>query len=105
MMTHLKIKQTHEFYASHRTGTLTDVTIDEVSALLGFTPERFSEDDGDGKVTCQWQFEVNGTPCSIWDYKGSLTFKQLSVWMPSDIATRLFGNYIDAICYVGEGQY
>jgi len=107
----MKIKQSHEFYSSHRTGTLSNISIDEVNKALGFPPATFAKDDGDGKVTVQWQFKATvpstipmagprDMPCAIWDYKGSLLFKQLSVWMPPEVGTRLFGTN-----YTSETQY
>jgi hypothetical protein len=107
----MKIKQTWDFYPSHRTGTLSNISIDEVNKALGFPPATFAKDDGDGKVTVQWQFEATvpsdipmagarEMPCSIWDYKGSLVIKQLSVWMPPEVGKNLFGEK-----YSNEGQY
>jgi len=107
----MKIKQTHDFYPSHRTGTLSDISIEEVTNALGFPPATFAPDDGDGKVSVEWQFEATVAsdipmagartfPCSIWDYKGSLQIDQLSVWMPSEIGTRLFGSK-----YSSNSQY
>jgi hypothetical protein len=106
----MKIKQTREFYPSHRTGTLTNVSIDEVNKILGFSATE-SLDAGDGKVTVEWQFKATvpcdipmagprDIPCAIWDYKGSLSFNQLSVWMPPEVGTRLFGAN-----YTSETQY
>ena len=107
----MKIKQVFSFYPSHRTGTLNNISIDEVNKALGFPPATFGEDDSDGKVTVQWQFEATvpsdipmagarQIPCAIWDYKGSLVIKQLSVWMPPEVGTQLFGTN-----YRNEGQY
>ena len=107
----MKIKQTHDFYPSHRTGILSNISADEVTKILGFPPATFGDDLGDGKVTVQWQFEATvpsaipmagarEMPCSIWDYKNSLAFNQLSVWMPPEVGTRLFGTN-----YTNEGQY
>jgi hypothetical protein len=106
----MKIKQTHEFYPSHRTGTLTNVSIDEVNKILGFSATE-SLDAGDGKVTVEWRFKATvpcdipmagprDMPCAIWDYKGSLSFNQLSVWMPPEVGTHLFGAK-----YTNEGRY
>jgi len=96
----MKIKQTYDFYSSHRTGTLNNITIDEVTDALGFTA--FVSHSEDGKSTVEWQFEAgsDAIPCSIWDYKGSLEFNQLSVWMPSEVGIRLFGSK-----YSSEKQY
>ena len=107
----MKIKQTHDFYPSHRTGTISNITAAEVTQILGFPPATFAVGDGDGKVLFQWQFEATvpsaipmagarEMPCSIWDYKNSLAFNQLSVWMPPEVGTRLFGTN-----YTNEGQY
>jgi len=107
----MKIKQTREFYPSHRTGTLTNVSIDEVNKILGFSATKFAKKSEDSKVTVQWLFDATvpsaipmagprDMPCAIWDYKGSLSHKQLSVWMPSEVGTRLFGEK-----FKGEEQY
>ena len=107
----MKIKQTHEFYSSHRTGTLANVSIDEVNKILGFSATEVPKGAGDGKVTVEWRFKATvpcdipmagprDMPCAIWDYKGSLSFKQLSVWMPPEVGTRLFGAN-----YTNEGRY
>ena len=107
----MKIKQTYDFYSSHRTGTLNNITAADVTRVLGFPPATFGDDLGDGKVTVQWQFEATvpsfipmagarEMPCSIWDYKGSLDYNELSVWMPPEVGTRLFGTN-----YTSEGQY
>lgn len=107
----MKIKQTYGFYSSHRTGILSNISADEVTKILGFPPATFAVGEGDGKVTVQWQFEATvpsdipmagarEIPCAIWDYKGSLVVKQLSVWMPPEVGTQLFGTN-----YRNEGQY
>lgn len=107
----MKIKQTHDFYPSHRTGMISNITAAEVTQILGFPPATFAVGDGDGKVLFQWQFEATvpsaipmagarEMPCSIWDYKRSLDRNELSVWMPAEVGTRLFGTN-----YTNEGQY
>ena len=107
----MKLKQTHGFYQSHRTGTLSDISIEEVTNALGFPPTTFAPDDGDGKVSVRWQFEAilasdipmagsRKFPCAIWDYNGSLAIKVLSVWMPDHVGKNLFGEK-----YSNEGRY
>lgn len=107
----MKIKQKWDFYPAHHTGTLSNITAAEVTKILGFPPATFAKGDGDDKVMFQWQFEATvpssipmagarEMPCSIWDYKGSLDRKQLSVWMPAEVGTLLFGAN-----YTNEGQY
>jgi hypothetical protein len=107
----MKIKQTYGSYQLHRTGTLSNISIDEVTNALGFSPATFAPNYGDGKVMVQWQFEAilasdipmagsRKFPCAIWDYNGSLAIKELSVWMTDEVGKNLFGKK-----YSNEGKY
>ncbi len=60
----------HEFADGGREGRLT-ATLDNITKTLGFGPNRYSELEGDGKVTLEWIFELDGSRCAIWDYKGA----------------------------------
>lgn len=93
----MKITSTSEDISSHRTGSIVDLTVEQVTAIVGFRPD--TEPSGDGKVTVEWRFKVvndgldeEDIPCAIWDYKGSLNWNTLSVFMPPHIGKKLFGD-------------
>lgn len=76
---------------SHRTGTLTGFTPEEISNVLGFTPNVADDPD---KVVNSWGFNVDGHDCGIWDYKGSHMFNLFSTYGPDHVFKELFGkNY------------
>lgn len=72
-----------------RTGTLEDVTVDEINQILGFEPN--CEDDP-AKVKHSWGFKVDGKHCGIWDYKGSEQFNSFSTYGPAIVFIKLFGG-------------
>ena len=53
-----------------------DITPAQIKAKLGFEP---NAKDDPYKVTMSWGFEIDGTQCGIWDYKG----RRWSVYDPS----------------------
>jgi hypothetical protein len=73
---------------SHRTGTLKNVTVADISRVLGF--EANIEDDP-YKVVNSWGFTVDGERCAIWDYKGSHTYNSFSTFGPRAVFEQLFG--------------
>ena len=89
----MDIKPSAEILGQGKTGNLPhDLAEEVITARLGFAPNTFSPDAGpsfDGKVTIQWDFTVDGVPCSIWDYRGV----RWSTWGPSHILARLFNSY------------
>lgn len=63
---------------------LTDsLTQKQISSRLGFLPN--CQDDT-SKVRYSWGFTVNGSPCGIWDYKGS----RWSVYDPDRVLHLVF---------------
>jgi hypothetical protein len=75
----------------HKTGTLVDITVDEINVILGFTP---NVKDDTFKVKHSWGFKVEGKECGIWDYKGSEEYRQFSTYGSDAVFKELFGfNY------------
>lgn len=91
---------------SHRTGTLRNVTAEEISEVFGFSP---NVDDDPYKVENSWAAEVNDFPgcftddifpVAVWDYKGSHHVGEYSCFGDHDVMIALFGrkyvgNYAD----------
>lgn len=69
---------------SHRMfGLNPKITKAQINKVLGLTPQ-----GGDsGKSTADWNFEVNGVHCAIWDYNGS----RWSCYGPKETFEKLFG--------------
>ena len=74
---------------SWKTGALVETTRADVERLLGFPP---NVRDDVGKVTCSWAFTVDGEPCAVWDWKGSLKVRQLSTWGPESALRKVFAE-------------
>lgn len=72
----------------HRTGTLSNITVGEITEILGFSPNC---DDDPAKVVNSWGFEVDGRACGIWDYKGSHRIGEFSTFGPHEVFSNLFG--------------
>lgn len=72
---------------SWRTGTLKDVTAEDISERLGFKPNL----EGDPhKVKDEWGFTADGVMCGIWDYKGSWLDREYSTFGPDEVFRKLF---------------
>ena len=82
----MKIEPT-QLSGSHRTGTLTKYTKEQIESILGFAPN--VEDDPD-KVVNSWAFTIDGYKCAIWDYKGSHHYDIWSVYDPHNVLEQLF---------------
>jgi hypothetical protein len=74
----------------HKTGELNDITVEEISATLGFEP---NVDDDPCKVVNSWGFTVDGHDCGIWDYKGSHKIGMFSTFGPDYVFRALFSPY------------
>ena len=79
-----------------KTGTLKGITIQEITKILGMTPN--VEDDLE-KVVNSWSFNAfpdDDKPgwyrCAIWDYKGSHHSGYFSTYGESDVFKFLFGD-------------
>ena len=84
----MDIKPRFDFFPTYKSGSLPDwLPHESISAQLGFEPE--TDPDDDGKVTMQWDFTVDGFPCSIWDYKGV----RWSTFGPEKAFRALFNSY------------
>lgn len=70
-----------------RTGTLSDVTVQDINKVLGFTP---NVQDDPCKVEFSWGFTADGIRCGIWDYKGSAAFRSFSTFGPRKVFESLF---------------
>lgn len=79
-----------EMQSSSRTGTLTGITVSEINEILGFEP---NADDDPDKVEHSWAFQVDGTYCGIWDYKGSHRWNQFSTFGPDVMLRKVFGKW------------
>lgn len=77
-----------DVHGLHRTGTLRDVDVEEISTVLGFPPN--GGPSLDGKVKHEWMFQADGEPCGVWDYKGR--FREYSTYGGQEVMTRLFGS-------------
>lgn len=78
---------------SHRTGGLSGITAQEITALLGFEPN--VEDDPD-KVVHSWAALVDGDEIAIWDYYGSHKFDQFSTYGSGVALAAVFGDRYSA---------
>jgi hypothetical protein len=98
----MKITPSNEL-GSHRTGTLTNTTVEEINEILGFKTN--VEDDPD-KVENSWSFQVKWTTKeakelntgnlrsngAIWDYYGSHKHGQFSTYGDAVVFQKLFGD-------------
>ena len=75
---------------THRTGTLSDITVAEINDKLGFTP---NIKDDPYKVVNSWQFRVGKHVCAIWDYKGSHEYGSFSTYGEADTLRKIFGKH------------
>lgn len=75
---------------SHRTGTLTGITKDQIIEVLGFEP---NVHDDPYKVVNSWGFRVNNKTFGIWDYKGSHKLNTWSCYGDREVFKKLFGSY------------
>lgn len=74
---------------SHRSGTLWGLTYKDIYDKLGFPPNVM---DDEAKVAYSWGFNLDGSPCAVWDWKGSHTRKVWSAFGPHDKMKALFGD-------------
>lgn len=72
-----------------RTGTLSNMSVEKINAVLGFKPNAAHDPD---KSTVTWNFKVLGLELSIWDYKGSAKHGVFSAYGSPMIFTELFGE-------------
>jgi hypothetical protein len=89
----MKITKAKEFISSFRTGVITGMSKNVIDSVLSIKGKKVKS--GDGKVTIEWQFHVDGVPCAIWDYKGSAKYAQYSAYMPAYIGRALFAAAYD----------
>lgn len=73
--------------SSHKQGTLENVTVEQITKVLGFAP---NADDDPAKVKNSWAFKLNGEDAAIWDWKGSEKQNRYSYFNPKVAA--LFGQ-------------
>ena len=73
-----------------RTATITGLSANEISDLLGFPPNC---DDDEDKVVHSWGFTIDGEFCGVWDYKGSHHFKQFSADGKVGTLKKVFGGH------------
>lgn len=78
-----------EVYSSHRTGSLDGITAKEISAILGFTPNRA---DDPSKVVNSWSGRADGNEIAIWDYKGSQRYNRFSTYGNAKVLKAIFGD-------------
>ncbi len=71
-----------------RTGSLINITVEEINNLLGFTAN--CKDDP-SKVKHSWGFTVDGVRCGVWDYKGSEEYNSFSTFGPHESLKKVFG--------------
>ena len=73
---------------SCRSGGLTGLSVKDIDRILGF---RGNCPDDPYKVKNSWQFEYQGIPCAVWDYKGSEKYNSFSTYGPPIVFEKLFG--------------
>lgn len=88
MMVITKLAPGVQMLSPGRTGTLSHIGAGEIEARLGFPPDRHSIE---GQSDHEWRFMAGGTPCSIWDYKGSSRHAVWSTNGPPEVFAALFG--------------
>lgn len=77
----------------NRTGGITGLTVELITAVLGFPPN--VQDDPE-KVKYSWGFTADGVRCGIWNYKGSDQYGEWSTFGPKNILVKLFGGQYTA---------
>ena len=82
--------------SSHRTGRIVGLSKVQIDRILGFKP---NVADDPYKVKYSWAFNVQGSDCAIWDYKGSHKIKEYSAYGPADKLRAVFGEN-----YTSEGR-
>lgn len=83
------IIEAYDRVGSHRTGTLKNYSAEQIAEILGF--EANCEDDP-YKVKYSWGFKADGVHCGIWDYRGSYTYNNFSLYGPKEVFEQLFGS-------------
>ena len=78
---------------SYRQHTLNDLTVAEITGLVGFGPN-VTESDDLHKVTASWAFEVDGAVCAVWDYRNSAWIRTFSAFGPKDALVAVFGEKV-----------
>ncbi len=86
----MKIVEDLTRVATHRTGTLRDITVAEINEKLGFTP---NIEDDPYKVVNSWQFRAGGNVCAVWDYKGSHKYGSFSTYGDATTLRKIFGKH------------
>ena len=76
------------FVSSYKTGEITGLTRDQITAKLGFGPTS----ENDDKSAYTWDFSVDDAECAIWDWKGSYRMRAWSAYGPADKLRAVFGN-------------
>ena len=98
--TSYKIEPWQDNPGSHKTGELTRITAEEITAILGFEPN-FGDDPT--KVVNSWLGRTTSRDgqhklFAIWDWKGSHLVDRYSTWGDPEILVELFqGSYSDAL--------
>ena len=83
----------HNKSGYYKTGSLNNITAEEINQVLGFKP---NVDDAPDKVVHSWGFKAKGKVCGIWDYRGSHLRGSFSTYGPGNIFMDLFpGKYSD----------
>lgn len=83
------IIEAYDRVGSHRTGTLKNMTAEDIAKVLGF--EANCQDDPD-KVKYSWGFKADGVHCGIWDYYRSYKMNSWSLYGPKEVFEQLFGK-------------
>ena len=83
------IIEAYDRVGSHKTGTLNNVTAEDIARVLGF--EANCQDDPD-KVVYSWGFKADGVHCGIWDYYRSYKMNSFSLYGPKEVFEQLFGK-------------
>lgn len=73
---------------SHRTGTLSGVSYDDLVRMFG--PPNI--DDDPDKVRWSWGVAVDGQFAGVWDWKRSGDYDTWSLYDPHNVIPALFGQ-------------
>jgi hypothetical protein len=73
---------------SYKVGTLTNVSVTDMVALLG--PANHGDDLD--KVSHSWRFYVDDEPINVWDWKGSCFMDRWSFYGHPATIAKLFGE-------------
>ena len=76
--------------SSWKTGSIFGLTKADIDRILGFKPNGLRDEY---KSEYGWEFNINGSDCAIWDWKGSHKLSQWSAYGPDHLLREVFGSH------------